>query len=665
MTARVVLAQQASFALGPLQIRPSICSVARGDREEVLEPRVMQVLVMLAGAEGTVVSRDALIAACWEGRVVGDDAINRVLSRLRRLGEGLGAGAFSIQTITRVGYRLVTPMESGLDSQPSSAPVPQPSNENEPQALEQQATLPAAAARPAFRAWGAALAGAVLLAIVSIPIWRSAPAAAHVRVLALQSTGTGASSTLAQTLRGDIVDVLTKSGFQADSGERSWLPEWLSGAGMTLGGSVVQTGRQLEVHLSLNDAGSGVTLWSGRFERDAAAASRLANEASVAVAETVYRAHEVNRQKSLKLDPETAALEMRGMELLENPRIREEDTPREILEQAIARAPRSAFAYGILAVASAAGARLNPGVTEEASFAAIRGEAQKAIAIDASVAGAAYDAMYIGTRAQHPRQIVQAEDWVLQGLRHDPDFPFLHMRECRTLTEVGRAREAEVECQHALGLRPFTGPIGWSYAHALSVTGADGWATEAIDAAARYNPDHIATRRTRFELAAFGGRPDLAIALLRNPETRPLGMKQTQLALWERFLTAQGSGSPSQRDGIAGEIFAAASRGDLDLDFAVMALTMFGHVDDAYGLLHAIDLGPFMQNWGTSFLFEPWTAPLRRDPRFWTLAANLGIAQHWSARGKWPDMCGSEIALATCKTETAKALRALGGRTPG
>ena len=47
----------------------------------------MQVLVALHRAFPNVVSRDDLIASCWEGRVVGDDAINRAIGRLRRLSE--------------------------------------------------------------------------------------------------------------------------------------------------------------------------------------------------------------------------------------------------------------------------------------------------------------------------------------------------------------------------------------------------------------------------------------------------------------------------------------------------------------------------------------------------------------------------------------------------
>lgn len=108
MEGRIDLAHEAPFRLGTLEVRPALRQLARDDgSEEVLEPRVMQVLVALARAEGAIVSRDDLTRSCWEGRVVGEDAINRVVSRLRRAAEGIGQGSFRIETITKVGYRLL------------------------------------------------------------------------------------------------------------------------------------------------------------------------------------------------------------------------------------------------------------------------------------------------------------------------------------------------------------------------------------------------------------------------------------------------------------------------------------------------------------------------------------------------------------------------------
>src|SRR4051812_25810298 len=104
---RVQLSAERDFTLGDLEIHPSISEAVRSGQSQHVEPRVMQVLVALAGAAGAVVSRDELIQRCWDGRVVGEAAINRCMSRLRALADrGDGPRSFEVETIARVGYRL-------------------------------------------------------------------------------------------------------------------------------------------------------------------------------------------------------------------------------------------------------------------------------------------------------------------------------------------------------------------------------------------------------------------------------------------------------------------------------------------------------------------------------------------------------------------------------
>jgi eukaryotic-like serine/threonine-protein kinase len=100
----IELACETDLTVGDLHIRPSLREVVSARGTEVLEPRVMKVLVALVRNAGEVVSRNELVQQCWDGRVVGDDAVSRCITRLRRLGE-LHC-AFSVDTIARVGYRL-------------------------------------------------------------------------------------------------------------------------------------------------------------------------------------------------------------------------------------------------------------------------------------------------------------------------------------------------------------------------------------------------------------------------------------------------------------------------------------------------------------------------------------------------------------------------------
>jgi DNA-binding winged helix-turn-helix (wHTH) protein/tetratricopeptide (TPR) repeat protein len=110
---RVKLAGEPSFTVGRLTAHPSTRQIIFGKQQLTLEPRVMQVLVALARAGGEVVSKDELIDRCWYGRVVGEDAVNRVVSRLRHVASTIGDQTFRIDTIRGVGYRLINSQPAG------------------------------------------------------------------------------------------------------------------------------------------------------------------------------------------------------------------------------------------------------------------------------------------------------------------------------------------------------------------------------------------------------------------------------------------------------------------------------------------------------------------------------------------------------------------------
>jgi DNA-binding winged helix-turn-helix (wHTH) protein/tetratricopeptide (TPR) repeat protein len=118
------LARHPDFRLGLATVRPSIRVVEGPAGTAPAEPRVMQVLVALVDAKGTVLTRDDLIRSCWNGQVVGDDSINRAIAEVRRIARAVEAG-FNVETIPRVGYRLVvtagSPAPEGEDTSASAA----------------------------------------------------------------------------------------------------------------------------------------------------------------------------------------------------------------------------------------------------------------------------------------------------------------------------------------------------------------------------------------------------------------------------------------------------------------------------------------------------------------------------------------------------------------
>jgi DNA-binding winged helix-turn-helix (wHTH) protein len=125
MATVVSLADYEPFCLGAVEIRPATREILGPCGREVIEPRVMQVLLTLIHAHGEVVSRDQLVRECWDGRAVSEDAINRAIQRIRRLSEGVAAGSFTIKTIHKVGYRLLSASNDAAGGA-GELPVPEP-----------------------------------------------------------------------------------------------------------------------------------------------------------------------------------------------------------------------------------------------------------------------------------------------------------------------------------------------------------------------------------------------------------------------------------------------------------------------------------------------------------------------------------------------------------
>ena len=99
----------------------------------VLQKRVMDVLLYFSERPGEVVTRDQLVASLWQGAVVGDDAITNTVVKLRKAFGDKAKDPKVIETIPKVGYRLL------LTPEPLEAPQPaEPEPEPEPQATEPQ-----------------------------------------------------------------------------------------------------------------------------------------------------------------------------------------------------------------------------------------------------------------------------------------------------------------------------------------------------------------------------------------------------------------------------------------------------------------------------------------------------------------------------------------------
>lgn len=96
------------FRLGDWLVRPSLAAIERGAEAVHVTPRSMAVLVYLADARGEVVSRNALLDAVWPGMSVTPDALSQCVVELRKAFGDNSKQPAIIQTIPKLGLRLLT-----------------------------------------------------------------------------------------------------------------------------------------------------------------------------------------------------------------------------------------------------------------------------------------------------------------------------------------------------------------------------------------------------------------------------------------------------------------------------------------------------------------------------------------------------------------------------
>lgn len=113
------------FQLGPWLVHPRRNCLEGEGTTVHLEPKVMQVLLLLAERSGETVTRDELIADVWMGAIVTDEVVTRAISALRKALQDDFRNPRYIETLPKLGYRLmphVVPVVPGGDGAMIGAP---------------------------------------------------------------------------------------------------------------------------------------------------------------------------------------------------------------------------------------------------------------------------------------------------------------------------------------------------------------------------------------------------------------------------------------------------------------------------------------------------------------------------------------------------------------
>jgi len=256
-----------------------------------LEPQVARLLDYFLAHQETLISRDELMAAVWDNRVVSDDAVNRCISILRQKLSPGDRNAY-IETVVRRGFISHFPppparVIPAQDSVHDSAPVVR-------QAIGSR--------RLAFGA--AAVVAALALALFGALRMIGDPAGPvnianrigtpMVAVLPFVTEGfSGDSAFFANGMHDDLLTRLAQlESLRVIS--RTSVSEYRDsdmnireigrqlGADTILEGAVQRVGEQIRVNVQLIDAGSDVHLWAQQYNRELTPANIFDIQAEIA-----------------------------------------------------------------------------------------------------------------------------------------------------------------------------------------------------------------------------------------------------------------------------------------------------------------------------------------------------------------------------------------------
>jgi TolB-like protein/DNA-binding winged helix-turn-helix (wHTH) protein len=634
----VDLSRARPFRLGGFEVEPSICEVRGAGGAHRLQPRVMQVLVALHRAGGAVVSRDDLIATCWDGVVVGEDAINRVIGRIRMLAQADAEGSFKLETVPRVGFRLLELPVAGavVDSTRGGR-------------------------RFGARTWVGVLIVLLAAAAVAALGWRllskpPARTAPVVAVLVFDSFDI-ADRPLARGLTAAIADDLSRAGLsviaqssseqlqgaaKADAGRRL-------GAEYVIDGDLQRTGPSLRLSVRVDDTRRRLTLWTRRFDSPSADLDELERRAYAGIGAAIAWPTARRLLAGNRLDPQVVALFIQSSEADKR---RASAEALQSAHRLIELAPRLPLANANLAIVTADGLPTLPAEDRAAAIAQARSAARRAVQLDPRL-GAGYLAEALVTPGS---AWAERERLLRRSVAVDPDNSgadiFLH----EMLTDVGRIRESTPVIERALALDPLSVNNAMRRAMSLAWTGQAQASREVVAEAARQWPDNVGLIRTQFRMAIIDGDLAAADAILHDPARAPK-LETGGRAPLEAVVQSLRTRAPDDAAATAGACLGPAAGAGFTARICLLALAMLGRTDDALTIAERTFPGiagrtPAERDrlWlahpdssqSLYVLYSPVLAPLRRDPRFAGLMERLGMVNYWRDSRRWPDFCASE-----------------------
>lgn len=600
----IELEREPAFAVGGATIDPVSREATFAGGQERLQPQTLKVLIALARRKNQVVTRSELVESCWDGKIIGDDVINRSILMLRQFAERVGG--FSIETVPKAGYRLV---EAGTGSKSGS------------------------------NRWIAAAAALLLIvAAAAVVLWQPWANSSVTTVAITEADG----SKLAKELSRSLLTRLGSLQAAKNNSMRLVGPAAQSGgnADLIFEVSGVTNENITEANIVLISGKDRSVLWSKDFSQPPDKLADLEQQLAFTTGRVLDCALEGRSAKGNQLPGDSFRLYLNGCAILADAYRVDPKRVIPIFSQVVEKAPKFAAGWGKLVLAEAQFVNVEiiffdrrPAIPVEQHIVAAR----KLDPYLPETYVAEFLMLPISSFDERLRLIEQASS------RH-PDDPDLLTIRAEFFLTVGRLNEAVEAARRALELDPLTPGIGNNLIQTLAYAGRTEMAAEELKRAEQRWPGTLTLRDARFRFHLRYGDPREALRIVRSE-----GISQE----FEEFLVARIDPSPANIDRAINAVLRRGTTSAKAINDLTQLYAQFGREDEAYELIMG---WPRTDQAGamTGMLFRPTLRTFRSNPRFMRVAQHLGLLAHWRYSGKWPDFCSEPDLPYDCKAEAAK-----------
>ena len=617
--------------------------------------KALDLLSVLAEAEGALVTKDELMAAVWPKAIVEDNAIQVHVAALRKV---LGKDADLLTTAHGLGYRLAV-------TEPAAAPL-SPATEHGPLSTPVQVEE-RARRHLSPRSLVAALVTIVLLFAGAYALLQNANRGAQaatpptIAVLAFQPTdnsenarllANGLARSVASSLsRYDVTVIAASSSLQLTPAQRPQAGALL-GANFVVDGRIISDHGKLTVSAQISDARKNILIYAFDAQGD--------SSLSTALADRIARHLALSVDPSKFLDDPTQKFTASDYTLIarENEAIENWDLPTNVRtsRQLADRFPGDGQLQAGAGFAAIFAARDMP-QSERAEFVrTARADIERGARL-APRSGVVY--MDMGSLVNGPMALVEQERLGREAVRLSPDFAPAYNGLGESMLSVGRADEGVALLQRSIQLDPLSKLVNagaaWDYVRV-------GRQAEAAQALARQEaiwPDTQSIPFLAHQAAIYFGTQQDRIAADRKypvPPPAPVGKGTPDGPLMERAADTRDKALIRRSINNCFETYGSSAGAEWDQLCLDMMVTM-GQLDDAFRFA---ELGypdtrrlypPQDDRWisepprglDPGRLFAPKMAPFRNDPRFWQVALRTGLVNYWLTTQQWPDFCRGQL----------------------